>query len=114
MKKIAIFLFLLALAPGLGLAATTIDKDNPAQLGTETFRVSNNVQVSVVSTSAAYAATSGHLQGNTQYGTTSLQNKVFEGVKTAGSFEDFSEPTDEETLDSEVFLEFATDATSGS
>jgi hypothetical protein len=108
------------LLPGSVFAAThTIGGDGDtdkqsAYLGDQTgelFRVSTNVVLEINSTTADYAATSGHLQGTKQYGTTSRFNAIFEGAKTKGS--EPTAPSSEVALDSSVFEEFPNEVSNG-
>lgn len=73
----------------------------------ELIRVSTNVVLSIDSETDAYAVTSGHVQGQVQYGTTSDFNSIFEGTKDKAAGP--TAPTDNETLDSTSFPEFPTD-----
>lgn len=114
MKKIIVFSCIGVLLSFNAFAAEkSIGADEASKsvlVGPEVFRVSNNVQINVNSTSAAYAAISGHLQGTRQYGTTSLNNALFEGEKTAGGWTDFQKPGDATTLPTDVFKDFKTGA----
>ncbi|AJF06052.1 hypothetical protein [Geoalkalibacter subterraneus] len=112
MKKTLFSIITLGLLlPGSVFAVThTIGGDGDKQsayLGDKTgelFRVSTNVVLEINSTTADYAATSGHLQGTKQYGTTSRFNAIFEGAKDKGSGP--TEPKSEVALDTSVFTEF--------
>lgn len=111
MKKMVLVALVLSLAPISSFAEETIggdaeDAKTAVMIGTEVFRPSNNVQIIVESSASDYAAVSGHLQGTVQYGTTSRQNAIFEGTKTAGNYTSITAPTSALNLDTSVFAKF--------
>lgn len=75
----------------------------------ELFRVSTNIVLHVNSTTADYAATSGHTQGTRQYGTTSRFNAIFEGAKVKGA--EPEKPSSNVALNTATFKDFPTDTT---
>jgi hypothetical protein len=122
MKKVLLFAFMLITSLPFGAFAATwtvgslTDADSQEAVylndGTnngELIRVSTNVVLDINSETDAYAVTSGHIQGQVQYGSTSEFNSIFEGVKAKGVGP--TAPTDNETLDSTTFPEFPTDDT---
>lgn len=54
-------------------------------LGVQKFQLSNNVTMAVLSTSTAYAAKSGHLNGDRAFGTNSTDSKLYYVSKAAGT-----------------------------
>lgn len=108
MKKLIVALLAVSLVSVSGFAhAAAVTRGGTAggagvvqsfNIGTEVFRLSNNVQLNINASSSDYTVVSGHLQGDAQYGSSSRRNTIMQVDKTKGDFEDLVEPASETTI----------------
>lgn len=105
-KKIKVFLFLIVLifSAGIASAVTTFDSDgvdtDSALL--DNFRTSKNVELNALGNTTTYAAVSGHLQGDKEYGSASGDSKIYFQAKTEGA-----QPSDPSASDSSAFADWS-------
>lgn len=104
MKKYFILCLMVSLLAFAGVAAAAkVELGGTADveaflIGTESFRLSSNVQLNVNASASEYAAVAGHLQGDKQYGTTSAENTIVDADKTKGAFTDLVAPSGTDEL----------------
>lgn len=104
MKKIIAITFMISLFAGTAFAAapTGSEYTNEITGGTpsETISVlSNNVGAIVVSSPTAYAATTAHLNGSKQFGSSSESTKLFSATFEEGTTDVLLTPSDSESTD---------------
>lgn len=106
MKKLFVALLSASLVSFAGFAhaeavtrgGTGVEAVQAFNIGTEVFRLSSNVQLNINASSSDYAVVSGHLQGDTQYGSSSRRNTIMQVDKIKGDFSDLEKPKDATTI----------------